>query len=61
VKIFTLLAIIAPILEIYSIAEDLGLFKAVIENWLLTLSISIPVLITVIVFIMYYLKKLTKY
>lgn len=61
VKIFTLIAIIAPILEIYSIAEDLGLFKAVIENWLLTLSISIPVLITVIVFILYYLKKLTKY
>ncbi|MBD3214656.1 MAG: hypothetical protein GF311_18745 [Candidatus Lokiarchaeota archaeon] len=61
VKIFTLVAIIGPILEIYSIAQDLGLFEALVENWVLTLCISVPIMITIVMLFLYYIRKFTKY
>lgn len=61
VKIFTLVAIIGPLLEVYSIAQDLGLFESIIKNWILALGISIPILITIVILILYYVRKFTKY
>jgi len=61
VKIFTIIAIIGPILEIYSIAQDINLFEIILSNMPLFLGISIPILFGIIIAAVYYIRKFTKY
>ncbi|MBD3197320.1 MAG: hypothetical protein GF317_19855 [Candidatus Lokiarchaeota archaeon] len=61
VKIFTLVAIIGPLLEVYSIAQDLNLFEIILSNLPLFLGITLPILGIIVIIIIYYIKKFTKY
>jgi len=61
VKIFTIIAIIGPILEIYSIAQDINLFEIILSNMPLFLGITIPILFAILIVAIYYIRKFTKY
>ncbi|MFO7796081.1 MAG: hypothetical protein ACQERB_04330 [Promethearchaeati archaeon] len=61
VKIFTIIAIIGPILEIYSIAQDINLFEIILSNMPLFLAITIPILVGILISAVYYIRKFTKY
>jgi hypothetical protein len=58
VKIFTLLAVIGPVLEIYALLQDLSIIDAIISNLGLFLLITIPSASILLIVILYYTKKL---
>ncbi|TXT67441.1 MAG: hypothetical protein BAJALOKI1v1_90013 [Promethearchaeota archaeon] len=58
VKIFTLLAIIGPALEIYVLIQDLNIINLVLSHLGIFLSISIPIVSVIIILFLYYTKKL---
>jgi len=61
VKIFTIIAIVGPVLEIYSIAQDLNLFETILSNLSLFFGIISPILFGILIAVVYYIRKFTKY
>lgn len=58
IKIFTLIAIIGPLLEAYLLLQDLGIIDAIISNLSLFLLVSIPISSIFLLIIVWYLRKL---
>jgi len=62
IKIFTIIAIIGPLLEAYSLLQDLGIIESILSNLTLFLLVSIPITAVIAIIILWYLKKiLTEY
>jgi len=58
VKIFTLLAVIGPVLEIFALLQDLDLIDLILSHLSLFLIITMPIVSILLILIVYYAKKL---